>query len=185
MIEQYLLIIVVVVVSCFSGCEFNFDFIEKFRLWYWQLRGLMSSTSLIGYIQFKKKGSWLRSARCGQFQSKKVIISSFLAYNTDKKDLDLGSAVGFSRKFWSNVPRVCGTIMIRLVSYYSPECTRFARRLFGLSRKFRLVSYYSPECTWLARRLFGLSRKFFAFGKENKNLEIYNKTADIISGVTI
>jgi hypothetical protein len=47
-------VVVVVVVSCFSGCEFNFDLIEKFRLWYWQLRGLMSSTSLIGYIQLKK-----------------------------------------------------------------------------------------------------------------------------------
>ena len=46
-------VVVVVVVSCFSGCEFNFDLIEKFRLWYWQLRGLMSSTSLIGYIQLK------------------------------------------------------------------------------------------------------------------------------------
>ena len=51
--DDVVVVVVVVVVSCFSGCEFNFDLIEKFRLWYWQLRGLMSSTSLIGYIQLK------------------------------------------------------------------------------------------------------------------------------------
>ncbi len=64
-------VVVVVVVSCFSGCEFNFGLIEKFRLWYWQLRGLMSSTSLIGYIQLKKKDLDLGQRDVGNFSRKR------------------------------------------------------------------------------------------------------------------
>ena len=35
-------------------CAFNFDLIEKFRWWYWQLCSLISSTLLIGYRSTRK-----------------------------------------------------------------------------------------------------------------------------------
>ena len=52
---------------------------------------------------FSRKRCRLRSARCGQLQ-RTLIISSFSAYNTGKKDLDLGSTLWASVENFDRMP---------------------------------------------------------------------------------
>ncbi len=136
---------------------------------------------------FSRKRWRLRSARCGQLQ-RTLIISSFLAYNTGKKDPDLGSTL------WASVEN------FERVSLEFTGCwVSGSRTLLGLRVLIRCLclDQMSLKFTGFRVAVLGLywvvgyrQKNMFAFGKGKQivvemYIKNYNLRSDYLSSYVV